>query len=143
MGWKPLLRMFRRFLKCDILPKSVYSKLRKVQMKDRQAMIVKELNLPDEILALEESGPACFIMVSSHNLVSRKKLLPQYHYLFEKGKVDELWKNYFTIFQDNNSLERISFFIKPLIKHLWARFCQSLRAQILAYINRIRTENES
>lgn len=115
MGWKPLMRMFRRFLKSHALPQSVYSELRKVEMEKREEMILDKLNLPGEIMALEDTGPACFIMLSSHNLVSQKNLLPQHRYLFDKAKVDVLWKNYYTIFQDNNSLQRISFFQKPLI----------------------------
>jgi len=110
MGWKPLLRMFRRFLKKDALPQSVYSELRKIEMVSVEAFILTKLKLPDEIMALEDTGPACLIMLNSHNLVSFKKLLPQYRHLFQTVRVDTLLKNYYTIFQDNNSLQRISFF---------------------------------
>ena len=114
--WKPLIRMFRRFLKKRALPKAVLKVVKETKLVDRATVISQALDLPEELLGQSHTKLACLIMLNSHRLVHDRKMKTQCRRLFPNfNQADEMWARYFSIFLDNNSLERVTFFSDPLI----------------------------
>ena len=53
------------------------------------------------------------------------------------SSADDMWARYFSVFLDNNSRERYSFFSDPLIQHLWGNFRRDYGEKILQYVDSV------
>ena len=114
--WKPLIRMFRRFLKKRAIPKATLKRVKETKLSERATIIEQALGLPEELVGQRYTKLACLIMINSHRLVHDRKMKTQCRRLFPNfNQADEMWARYFSIFLDNNSLERVTFFSDPLI----------------------------
>ena len=121
--WKPLIRMFRRFLKKGVLSKRTLKIVKETRLSQRASIIEEALDLPAELSALAHTKHACLIMINSHRLVHERQMKLQCRRLFHSNAhADDMWARYFSIFLDNNETERVTFFSDPLIQHLWDRF---------------------
>lgn len=72
--WKPLMRMFRRFLKKYTLSKASLKQVKETKFTERARVIEQALNLPMELVAQENTKLACMIMLNSYRLVHNKKM---------------------------------------------------------------------
>ena len=63
---------------------------------------------------LTKTKLACLIMFNSHSLVHERRMKPECRALLGYS-ADSMWARYFSVFLDNNSSERYTFFSDPLI----------------------------
>lgn len=128
-----MLRLFRRYLKKDALPKERYKEIRECPIKMQGQLFAEAMGLPEELAANRKSQHAVLLLVNSHRVVFRKQLIPSCKSLM-KTHIAELWPLFFEIFQDNNYPQRVTFFKEPVVQHLWTRFCSDYRVQFNDYL---------
>jgi hypothetical protein len=71
-AWKPLIRLFRRFLKKNALPKEIYDQVQKVPLAEQGALYSKALYLPEELAKQPKMQLAMLMLMKSHQIVCRK-----------------------------------------------------------------------
>ena len=99
--WKPLLRIFRRYLKRDALEKHQYQQIREQPIRAQGKLLSEALKLPENAVGKVRNRLAVLLLVNSHRVVFRKRLIPECHELMQ-SYADELLPLFFHIFQDNN-----------------------------------------
>ena len=112
--WKPLLRLFRRYMKKGALYKGAYRKIRSRPVEEHSRLFMIALELPKSIKRTKETEFAVLLLINSHSLTHRNKLTAQSCKLMG-DKAQELRQRYFQFFVDNNTSERVTFYRDPLI----------------------------
>ena len=140
MLWKPLLRLFRRYLKKDALTKQQYQDIRDRPLREQGQLFALAFDVPEALARNKRAQFALVILVNSHRVVFRKQLIPQCRKMMH-NYMGELMPLFFEIFQDNNYGQRVTFFKEPIIHHLWNRFRSDYQAQYQAYLNKLDDEN--
>ncbi len=77
---------------------------------------------------------ALVIMINSHRIMWRKRLVPGIREILMPYEAD-LWPTFFRIFNDTNSRFRLKFFQEPIIKLLWPRFNEHESSSISEYVH--------
>lgn len=119
--WKPLMRMFRRYLKKDALSLEIYEGIRDKNFNMQGLLFCNALDVPSELSAKERNQMAVLLMVSSHRIVWQKKLIPIVSEMMAPYK-KEIWLLFFRMFNETSHKKRKLFFSEPIIKVLWEKF---------------------
>lgn len=72
--WKPLLRLFRRYMKKGALYKGAYRKIRSRPVEEHSRLFMIALELPKHIKRTKETEFAVLLLINSHSLTHRNKL---------------------------------------------------------------------
>ena len=72
--WKPLIRMFRRYLKKDALPTKTYYEVRTQPLNQQGYLFGKALNLPEEMAQDENTNTALMLMINSHRITRNRQM---------------------------------------------------------------------
>ena len=75
--WKPLLRLFRRYMKKGALYKGAYRKIRSRPVEEHSRLFMIALELPKSIKRTKEIEFAVLLLINSHSLTHRNKLTAQ------------------------------------------------------------------
>jgi hypothetical protein len=119
--WKPLLRMFRRYLKKDALMLESYDGIRSESIRDQGRLFCKALGLSEELTGSLRNQLAVLLMISSHRVVWRKTLIFECKLLMQPY-ISDIWPIFFKIFSETSHKLRLRFFADPLIHVLWNKF---------------------
>ena len=95
--WKPLLRLFRRYLKRDALHTKTYANIREMPIQDQGVLLAQALEVPIEIASSLRTQNIIQLLVNSHRVVYRKQLIPKCQALMS-SHIGELWPLFFEIF---------------------------------------------
>ena len=112
--WKPLLRQFRRYLKKEALSPGVYAVIRLRSLSSQGYLLAEALGLPEKMAIQPKTQHALLMMVNSHRITCKKQLVPAVRRLMGKD-AEEIWLNYFEVFNENSEKQRHCFFSTPLI----------------------------
>ena len=137
--WRPLIRLFRRWLKKDALSIETYEGIREECITRQGYMFCKALGLSEEISTQPRCQMAILLMVSSHRIIRRKRLNPLVQEMMEPF-ANELWPVYYKIFNETSNKQRVRFFNETLVQVLWGKFLVANADQILQYLNRVQTD---
>ena len=74
--WKPLLRLFRRYLKKNALSKEKYQTIRDKPIYNQGKLFAQALDIPSELAESERTHMAVLLMINSHKVVLKKQLIP-------------------------------------------------------------------
>lgn len=118
--WKPLIRLFRRFLKKDVLSKATYEMIHSQPIVVQGKLFASALGVPPELQALPKTYHIILMIISSHRITRRKQLVPQALALMGRYSQD-IWNKYYEIFNENCHRDRLTFFSDPLIQFLWEK----------------------
>ena len=131
--WRPLLRLFRRWIKKEALSIDAYEHIRDSEITSQGRSFCEALELPEEMISQVRIQLAVLLMISSHRIVLRKRIVPGIAEMIEPYHSD-IWPTYFKIFNETNQKFRRRFFQEPLIRELWARFLLVKEEQIVQYV---------
>ena len=70
--WKPLIRLFRRYLKKDALPQKVYNEVRLEPLAKQGYLFCQHLKIPEEFLTDEQTSIAMMLMINSHRITKNR-----------------------------------------------------------------------
>lgn len=98
---RPLLRMFRRFLKKEALSISSYEFIRGEPLRNQGKLLCEALGVPWELAASKRNQCALLLMVSSHRITWRKNLIPVAQDLMTPF-YNEIWPLFFRIFNETS-----------------------------------------
>lgn len=132
--WRPLFRMFRRFLKKNALKQEEYNRIRQKPLDKQGLAFARALKLPNALTLSVRNQLALVIMINSHRIMWRKRLVPGIREILMPYEAD-LWPTFFRIFNDTNSRFRLKFFQEPIIKLLWPRFNEQESSSISEYVH--------
>jgi hypothetical protein len=131
--------MFRRFLKKNALKLNDYNRIRHKPL-DRQGLaFARALKLPNSIALSVRNQLALLIMINSHRIMWRKRLVPGIREMMLPYEAD-LWPTFFRIFNETNCRFRLKFFQEPVIKLLWPRFTEQEGPQIAEYVRQVHLD---
>lgn len=82
---------------------------------------------------------AILLMVSSHRIVRRKRLIPVVMDLI-KPHYEDLWQVYYKIFNETSNKQRLRFFNELLVKVLWSKFITCKSEEIMQYVRRVQMD---
>ena len=119
--WRRLLRMFRQFLKKDALTMEAYATIRKEPITQQGLLFCQALEVPESISQFQRNQCAMLLMVSSHRIIWRKRLIQSCVALMRPHQKD-IWPIYLRIFNEASHKQRVQFFEEPLIQVLWNQF---------------------
>jgi hypothetical protein len=74
--WRPLIRLFRRWLKKEALSIETYERIRESDVRNQGKLFCEALELPCELSEQLRTQMAVLLLVSSHRIVWRKRLIP-------------------------------------------------------------------
>lgn len=131
--WKPLVRLFRRYMKNAALDKSTYRKISLRPLKEQGKLLVEKLALPTGLAKQRDTELAVLLLVNAHSLTYHQKLTAEGREVLGASAA-KLRKRYFSFFVDHNMIDRVTFFRDPLIQCLWGKFRQGYAAKILDYM---------
>lgn len=137
--WRPLIRLFRRWLKKDALSIETYEGIREECITRQGFLFCKALGLSDELCSQRRSQMAMLLMISSHRIIRRKRLNPTVMELMQPY-CNELWPVYYKIFNETSNKQRVRFFNEVLVQVLWGKFLVANSDQILQYLSRVQTD---
>ena len=137
--WRPLIRLFRRWLKKDALSIETYEGIREESITRQGYLFCKALGLSEEISSQRRSQMAMLLMISSHRIIRRKRLNPMVQEMMEPFS-NELWPVYYKIFNETSNKQRVRFFNEALVQLLWGKFLVANADQIIQYLNRVQTD---
>lgn len=135
--WKPLIRMFRRYLKKDALPLDSYESIREESYTRQGYLFCRAFGLPDALCKRKQTQMAVLLMVSSHRIVWKKSLIPICAEMM-KPYLPQIWPLYFKIFNETSHKQRVLFYAEPLIQHLWGKFRATKAVEIKEYMEKVR-----
>ena len=119
--WKPLVRRFRRYLKKEALPWETYQRIFSKPVIKWGPHFCKAFDVPDPLRSDPRTQNAILMLVASHRIIRRKHLIFECR-LFMAPFIDDIWPNFFLVFNDSNQRYRLKFFSEPLVHFLWAKF---------------------
>ena len=137
--WKPLLRMFRRFLKKDALSLDSYQTIRDESFTRQGYLFCKALGVSDLLAGQVRNQCAVLLMISSHRIIWRKQLIPICQEMMAPYLTD-IWPLFFRSFNETSHRQRLAFFSEPIIHALWDRFRAEKAAEITEYLERVFRE---
>lgn len=140
--WKPLIRMFRRFLKKDALTLDTYEGIRAECLTKQGLLFCRALGIPDELGMEPRNQMAVLLMVSSHRIVWRKSLIPICKEMMQPF-IKEIWPLFFKIFNETSHKYRLLFFSEPIIHVLWNKFRHSMSHEIKQYLHKVSKNTSS
>ena len=100
--WRPLIRLFRRWLKKDALSIETYEGIREENFTRQGLLFCKALGLSDQLCNQPRCQMAILLMVSSHRIVRRKRLNPAISEMMQPYMAD-LWPVYYKIFNETSN----------------------------------------
>ena len=103
--WKPVIRLFRRYLKKDAMPKAMYKRIHAQAICEQGALFCEALGMPRDLAEKPKSARAVLMMISSHRITRKKKLIPHAR-RFMGRLANEIWMNYFEVFNENSQRQR-------------------------------------
>lgn len=83
-------------------------------------LVFDALKLP-AWLRTERNACGAFMLVHSHSITKRQRLLPQYQELFG-SKYERLFQNFYQVFRETSGKNRAIFFEEPLVQYIWEDF---------------------
>ena len=119
--WKPLVRRFRRYLKKEALPWETYQRIFSKPVIKWGPHFCKAFNVPEPLRSDPRTQNAILMLVASHRIIRRKHLIFECR-LFMAPYIDDIWPNFFLVFNDSNQRYRLKFFAEPLVHFLWQKF---------------------
>ena len=132
--WKPLLRLFRRYLKNEALSSQTYKEIKAKPIVQQGELLTHALEVPEGLAEQTRTHLVILLLIYSHRVMVKKQLIPECQQIM-RPFMNQLWPRFFEIFKDNNSNQRIGFFTEPLIHFLWNRFRKENGHKILSYLN--------
>ena len=141
--WRPLIRMFRRYLKNGILPTKSYQLIRAKPLQAQGNLFLEALGLDKSQLPdLKLAESILVLIINSHRVTWRKTLTPEAKVLM--GAYErKIWSPFFLIFNETTQRQRFAFFSEPTIRLLWERFVVDNKVEITAYASQMRQQNEA
>lgn len=133
--WKLLIRMFRRFLKKEALPKSTIAQIHMQPLGMQGHLLADALGVPSALMQQPLTAKALLMLVCSHRITRRKKLTPQARSLMSQN-AQFIWDRYYEVFNENSTRDRVTFFSDPLIQYLWTMFRTSCHRDIKLLMGR-------
>lgn len=100
-AWKPLIRLFRRFLKKEALSKATYQQIHGSPLAEQGLLFAQALDLPAELAAKPKTPLILLMIISSHRITRKKQLVPAARRLLGKHTT-EIWARYFEVFNENS-----------------------------------------
>ena len=100
--WRPLIRLFRRWLKKEALSLDVYENIRENDISLQGMLFSQALGLPQELASELRTQMAVMLLVSSHRIMWRKQLIPPMQQMIAPFHAD-IWPIYFKIFNETNN----------------------------------------
>ena len=77
------------------------------------------------------------MLLSSHRIIHKKKLKAGAKRALDKH-ANDIWLQYYAIFNENNKKERKAFFSDQIIQFLWPKFYDKNEAQVTDYLKRFK-----
>ena len=133
--------MFRRWLKKDTISAKQYSEIRQHPPEQQLVLFCQAFALPDSIAYSKRDKVALLLLVNSHRITWRKKLLPEVELLLRPFYHD-LWPTFMDFFQYTSHQKRIKFFSEPIVKELWPRFIMSQPKAIEEFLIGIQRDHQ-
>jgi len=137
--WRPLIRMFRRWMKKDALSIDLYEGIRLESTSRQGLLFCQALGLPEELSRLPRVQMAILLMVSSHRIVRRKRLNAEVLEIM-RPFYNEIWPIYYKIFNETSNKQRLRFFNEVPIKMLWSKFVEACAEEIKQYMHSVRSD---
>ena len=113
-AWKPLIRLFRRYLKNDALSKATCDRIQDAPIGKQGQLLCEALEVPRELARKPRTQLAVLMMVKSHRIICKKQLTPGVKRVMGRHATD-IWDNYYEIFNENSLVQRRQFFSDPLV----------------------------
>ena len=70
--WKPVIRLFRRYLKNAAMPKVMYKRIHAQAVYNQGSLFCEALGIPRELAEKPKSARAVLMMISSHRITRKK-----------------------------------------------------------------------
>jgi hypothetical protein len=118
-----MVRRFRRYLKKEALPAEVYQRIFSKPVIKWGPHFCKAFDVPEPLRSDPRVQSAILLLVASHRITRRKSLIFECKLLMAPY-IDDIWPNFFLVFNDSNQRYRLKFFAEPLVHFLWAKFIQ-------------------
>ena len=99
--WKPLVRRFRRYLKKEALPWETYQRIFSKPVIKWGPHFCKAFDVPEPLRSDPRTQNAILMLVASHRIIRRKHLIFECR-LFMAPFIDDIWPNFFLVFNDSN-----------------------------------------
>ena len=99
--WKPLIRLFRRYLKKNALSHSTYTSIHSRPLSEQGALFAQALGVPSELATKPKTPLVLLMIINSHRITRKKQLVPAAGRLMGKYTV-EIWSKYFEVFNENS-----------------------------------------
>ena len=131
--------MFRRYLKKEALSIEIYEGIREENYMRQGLLFCQALGLSDQLAEDKRNQLAVLLMISSHRIVWRKRLIPACSGLVGPY-FNEIWTIYYKIFNETSNRQRMKFFQELPIKILWAKFVEDKAQSIILYLQKVQTE---
>ena len=97
------------------------------------------LDVPEELLALDRTRLALYMIVQSSKITSQRAIAPEFELRLGQHAAS-LKQNYFKIYLENSSNKRLVFFCEPLIQHLWAHYRNQNEFSFQQYLAEVKMQ---
>ena len=99
-----------------------------------------DLKIPIELVQLDRTKFAIYLMVESSKITKQRKLIPECKEPM-RAYLPDIQPKFFDIFYENSKRTRLTFFNDPLVQFLWSKFRNECKADFSDYIKEIYTQD--